>query len=167
MSEPGTFDRANAAQKLIRRLAASGPGSWVFARLMHHLDRPVHRLTRGRYTLSSLLSGLPVVMLTTVGAKSGHQRTVPLVGIPVPGGIAVVASNWGQYRHPAWYHNLRAHPDAQAVVEGALRPVRAVEADGERRASIWQQGLRVYPGFGQYERRASHRRIPIIVLEPR
>jgi deazaflavin-dependent oxidoreductase (nitroreductase family) len=166
MGEPITYDRANALQKLIRRLAASGPGSWVFARVMHHLDRPVYRATRGRHTVSSLLSGLPVVMLTTVGAKSGRSHTVPLVGIPVPGGIAVVASNWGQYRHPAWYHNLRAHPDAQAVVEGSVRAVRAVEADGERRASIWKQGLRVYPGFGQYERRAAHRRIPIMVLEP-
>ncbi len=165
MDQAITYDRANAVQKMIRRLAASGPGSWVFARLMHRLDRPVNRVTRGRYTLSSLLSGLPVVMLTTVGAKSGRSHTVPLVGIPVPGGIAVVASNWGQYRHPAWYHNLRAHPDAQAVVEGTRRHVRAVEADGERRAAIWNRGLRVYPGFGQYERRASHRRIPIMVLE--
>lgn len=166
MTDVITYDRANLVQRLIRRLAASGPGSWVFARVAQRLDRPVHRATRGRYTLSSLLSGLPVVMLTTVGAKSGRSHTVPLVGIPVPDGIAVVASNWGQYRYPAWYHNLRAHPDAQAVVDGHPRPVRAVEVDAERRAAIWAQGLRVYPGFGQYERRASHRRIPIMVLEP-
>lgn len=116
--------------------------------------------------LSGLISGLPVVMLTTIGAKSGRSHTVPLVGIPVADGIAVVASNWGQSRYPAWYHNLRAHPDAQAVVERTRRSVHAVEAAGERRAAIWKQGLLVYPGFRQYERRAAHRRIPIMILEP-
>src|SRR5947209_1572003 len=78
-----------------------------------HLDRPIHRLTRGRHTMGSLLSGLPVVMLTTTGARSGKPRTVPILGIPVQGGVAVIASNWGQQHHPSWYHNLRAHPEAQ------------------------------------------------------
>jgi deazaflavin-dependent oxidoreductase (nitroreductase family) len=80
--------------------------------------------------------------------------------------VAVIASNFGQYRHPAWYHNLRAHPDADVVIDGIHRRVRAVEADRERRMEIWQQGLRVYPGFGQYEKRASHRCISVCVLEP-
>ena len=166
MSEAITYDRANALQRFLRRFAASGPGSWLFARIMHHIDRPVHRLTRGRYTFASLVAGIPVVMLTTTGAKSGQLRTVPVLGIPVEGGVAIIASNFGQARHPAWYHNLRAHPDAEAVVDGARRRVRAVEADGERRAQIWQQGLRMYPGFDQYERRASHRHITVFVLEP-
>ena len=78
----------------------------------------------------------------------------------------MIASNWGQRRHPAWYHNLRAHPEAHVVVDGIGRRVRAVEADGERRGEIWQQGLRVYPGFAQYERRAAHRHISVFVLEP-
>jgi deazaflavin-dependent oxidoreductase (nitroreductase family) len=166
MSEPVSYDQANFVQKVLRRFAASGPGSWLFARILHRIDRPVHRLTRGRYTFASLLSGIPVVMLTTTGAKSGQPRTVPVLGIPVQGGIAIVASNFGQYRQPAWYHNLRAHPDAEVVVDGTHRRVRAVEADDQRRAQIWQQGLRVYPGFDQYERRAAHRRISVFVLEP-
>jgi deazaflavin-dependent oxidoreductase (nitroreductase family) len=166
MSDPITYDQANALQKVLRRFAASGPGSWLFARILHRIDRPVHRLTRGRYTFASLLSGIPVVMLTTTGAKSGQPRTVPVLGIPWQDGVAIIASNFGQYRHPAWYHNLRAHPDAEVVVDGIHRLVRAVETDGERRAQIWKQGLRVYPGFGQYERRASHRRISVFVLEP-
>jgi deazaflavin-dependent oxidoreductase (nitroreductase family) len=166
VSEPITYDRANAVQKVLRRFAASGPGSWLFARIMHHIDRPVHRLTRGRYTFASLVSGIPVVMLTTTGAKSGQPRTVPVLGIPTQGAVAIIASNFGQYRHPAWYHNLRAHPGAEVVVDGRHRRVRAIEADDERRAQIWQEGLRVYPGFGQYERRAAHRRISVFVLEP-
>jgi deazaflavin-dependent oxidoreductase (nitroreductase family) len=160
------YERANAAQKFLRRFAASGPGAWLFARIAPGLDRPIHRLTRGRHTLGSLLTGLPVVMLTTTGARSGQPRTVPVLGIPVAGGVAVIASNFGQRRHPAWYYNLRAHPDAEVFVDGTRRSVRAVDADGERRAEIWQEALRVYPGFAQYERRASHRRISVFVLEP-
>jgi deazaflavin-dependent oxidoreductase (nitroreductase family) len=166
MSEVIAYDQANWLQRILRRFAASGPGSWLFARVLHHIDRPVHRLTRGRYTFASLVAGIPVVMLTSTGAKSGQPRTVPVLGIPTNQGIAIVASNFGQHRHPAWYHNLRAHPDAELVIDGSHRRVRAVEAEGERRADIWQQGLRIYPGFEQYERRASDRRISIFVLEP-
>lgn len=160
------YDRANPVQKLLRRFAASGPGSWLFARIAHHLDRPVHRLTRGRYTVGSAITGLPVVMLITTGAKSGQLRSVPVLGIPFSGGVAVIASNFGQHRQPAWYYNLRANPDAQVIVDRVRRRVRAVEADADQRGEIWQEGLRVYPGFSQYERRASHRRISVFVLEP-
>lgn len=166
MPEPIFYDRANRFQKFMRQFAASGPGSWLFARIAHHLDRPVHRLTHGRHTVGSAITGLPVVMLTTTGARSGQPRTVPILGIPFSAGVAVIASNFGQHHHPAWYYNLRAHPDAQVVIDGVRRPVRAVEAEGDRRAEIWQEGLRVYPGFSQYERRASHRRISVFVLEP-
>jgi deazaflavin-dependent oxidoreductase (nitroreductase family) len=166
MSEPIAFDQANVFQKVLRRFAASGQGSWLFARVMHRIDGPVHRLTRGRYTFASLVSGIPVVMLTTTGAKSGRPRTVPVLGIPTEGEVAIIASNFGQHRHPGWYHNLRAHPDAEVVIDGNRRRVRAEEALGERRADIWREGLRVYPGFGQYERRASHRHISVFLLKP-
>jgi deazaflavin-dependent oxidoreductase (nitroreductase family) len=166
MSEPITYDQANVVQKVIRRFAASGPGAWLFARVLHRIDRPIHRMTRGRYTFASLVSGIPVVMLTTTGAKSGRPRTVPVLGIPTEGTVAIIASNFGQHRHPAWSHNLRAHPAAEVVIDGARHQVHAVEADGERRTQIWQEGLRVYPGFGQYERRASHRQISVFVLQP-
>ena len=167
MSEPTLFDQANLLQRLLRRFAASGPGSWLFARVLHRIDLPVFRATRGRHTFSTLVAGLPLVMLTTTGAKTGRPRTVPLVGIPVDGTVAVIGSNFGQQRHPAWYHNLRAHPDATAAIDGVRRPVRAVPAEGERRARIWQAGLQMYPGYAQYERRAAHRDITVFVLEPR
>ncbi|HEX4009344.1 MAG TPA: nitroreductase family deazaflavin-dependent oxidoreductase [Solirubrobacteraceae bacterium] len=166
MADPVAHDRANALQRFVRGFAASGPGSWLFARIMHHVDRPVARLTAGRHTLSGLVSGMPTVMLTTTGARTGRPRTVPVLGIPTSDGLAVIASNFGQHRHPAWYHNLCAQPRAEVTVDGRHRPVRAVEARGERRAQIWQLGLRVYPGFSQYERRAAHRDIGVFVLEP-
>jgi deazaflavin-dependent oxidoreductase (nitroreductase family) len=164
--EPLTYSQANRIQRGIRRFASGGPGSWLFARVAHRIDRPVYRLTRGRNTFASLMSGIPVVMLTTTGARSGQPRTVPVLGLPTDDGLVVVASNFGQHRHPSWYHNLRAHPEGEVAVNGAKRRFRAVEAEGERRERIWQEGLKVYPGFSQYERRASHRRLAVFVLEP-
>lgn len=166
MSDPIAYDRANVVQRLLRRFAASGPGSWLFALVLHRIDRPVYRLTRGRHTFSSLVSGLPVVMLTTTGAKSGKPRTVPVLGIPAEGSMAIIASNFGQEHHPAWYHNLQARPEAEVAVHGQRRRVRAAEAQGQQRALIWQNALRFYPGFSQYERRADHRRISVFLLQP-
>jgi deazaflavin-dependent oxidoreductase (nitroreductase family) len=156
---------ANLFQKHLRRFAASGPGSWLFARILHHIDRPVHRLTKGRHTFASLVSGLPVVMITTTGAKSGKPRTVPVLALPVDEGLAVVASNYGQHNNPAWYHNLRANPGGEWAWRGVRQGFRAVEATGERRARIWETGLKIYPGWTQYEKRAAHREITVFVLE--
>ena len=160
------YAQANPIQRGLRRLCATAPGSWLFARILHRIDRPVYQLTRGRHTIASLLTGLPVVMLTTTGARSGVPRTVPVLGLPTPEGLVVIASNWGQTRHPAWYYNLRADPRATVVVNGATRGVRAVVATEDRRARIWQEGLKVYPGWSHYERRAAHRDIAVYVLEP-
>ena len=147
MSEPLTYERANSVQKGLRRVAASGPGSWLFARALHRIDRPVYRLTRGRHTLASLLSGIPVVLLTTTGARSGRPRTVPVLGLPTADGLAVIASNFGQRRQPGWYYNLRANPEGSVAVNGRSHRFRAVEAEGDRRGRIWEEGLRVYPGW--------------------
>jgi deazaflavin-dependent oxidoreductase (nitroreductase family) len=159
------YKEANSLQRLLRKFAASAPGSWLFARILHRIDRPVYRMTKGRHTFASLLSGLPVVMLKTTGARSGLVRTVPVLGLPTEDGLAVIASNFGQRHHPAWYHNLRANPEGAVTVDGATHEFRAVEAEGERRARIWEHGLAVYPGWAQYERRASNRRICVFVLE--
>ncbi len=165
MTEPLTFERANAVQKALRRLAASGPGAWLFARVLHRIDRPVYRLTRGRHTFANLLSGIPVVLLTTTGARSGRPRTVPVLGLPTADGLAVIASNFGQQHQPGWYYNLRANPEGSVTADGRSRQVRAVEAEGDVRRRIWEEGLRVYPGWAQYERRAPHRRIAVFVLQ--
>jgi deazaflavin-dependent oxidoreductase (nitroreductase family) len=164
--DPFAFDRANVIQKALRRVAGSGLGSWLFARLLHRIDRPVYRLTGGRHTFASLVSGIPVVMLTTTGARSGRPRTVPVLGLPTDEGLAVIASNFGQRRQPAWYYNLRANPEGSVAVDGQSRRFRAVQAEGDRRRRIWDEGLRVYPGWSQYERRAQNRRIAVFVLDP-
>ena len=140
--------------------------SWVYVRVLHHVDRPIYRLTGGRQTFVSLATGLPVVMLTTTGARTGRQRVWPVLGLPDDDNLVVIASNWGQRHHPAWYHNLRAHPDAIVAVGGVTRRVRASEAIGEERERLWRRALAVYPGWAAYERRVRHRRIPVMVLTP-
>jgi deazaflavin-dependent oxidoreductase (nitroreductase family) len=165
VAEPLTYERANPVQRALRRVGATTAGSWLFARVLHHIDRPVYRLTRGRHTFASLATGLPVVMLTTTGARSGRPRSVPVLGLPTPDGLVVIASNYGQRGHPAWYYNLRSNPVGEVAVDGESRRFRAREAEGEQRARIWAGGLKTYPGWAVYERRASHRRIAVFVLE--
>jgi deazaflavin-dependent oxidoreductase (nitroreductase family) len=157
---------ANPFYRFMRRFAATAPVSWLFARTLHHVDRPVFRLTNGRHTFASLVSGLPVVMLTTTGARSGKRRTLPLLGFPDGGRMVVIASNYGQLHHPSWYYNLLAHPEAEIDVDGTRRRVVARETEGEERRRLWRRGLEVYPGWGGYERRAGGRSIPVIALSP-
>jgi deazaflavin-dependent oxidoreductase (nitroreductase family) len=107
-----------------------------------------------------------VVILTTTGAKTGQQRTSPMLGVPDGDNLVVIAANWGQPHHPAWYHNLCAHPLATVTVRGVYRRVRAEEASGDERERLWQLGREVYPGGVVYARRAANRRIPVMVLAP-
>jgi deazaflavin-dependent oxidoreductase (nitroreductase family) len=160
------YREANPIQRFMRWSAATAPMSWLYVGVLHHIDRPIYRLTRGRHTLVSLVSGLPVVMLTTTGAKTGQQRVWPVLGLPDGDNLVAIASNWGQHHHPAWYHNLRAHPEATVTVGGVARRVRAHEAIGEERERLWQRALEVYPGWAVYEWRVTHRRIPVMVLAP-
>jgi deazaflavin-dependent oxidoreductase (nitroreductase family) len=160
------WEEANALQRGVRRFAASGPGSALLSRMLDRLDRLTFRVTKGRHLASSLLSALPVAMVTTVGARSAQRRTVPLLAMPTDDGLAIIGSNYGKPKHPAWRHNLRANPDGEVDVEGRRWAFRAVEVDDERRDRIWQEALRTYPGFTTYAKRAAPRRISVFILEP-
>ena len=136
------FAEANVFQRALRRFAASGPGSWLFARILDPLDRLTFRATKGRHLFSSMLSALPVAMVTTTGARSGQSRTVPLLALPTEDGLAIIGSNYGQPKHPAWRHNLRANPEGEVDVEGGSgrsAPSRwrtsAASASGTRRCA--------------------------------
>jgi deazaflavin-dependent oxidoreductase (nitroreductase family) len=159
------YAETNWFRRTVRVSAALRPMSWFYARTLRRIDRFVYRLTRGRSTFSSLVAGVPVVMLTTTGAKSGQPRTLPVLGIPHDDSVVVIASNYGQYRNPAWYHNLRANPRATIAFEGVRREVVAHEMTGERER-WYARGIEIYPGRRQYRERAAHRRIPIIELRP-
>lgn len=131
------------------------------------LDRLVARVTGGRHTATSLITGLPVVTLTTTGARSGQPRQAILLGIPHEQGVVLVASNWGQARHPAWLHNLRANPCASLEVGGQPpRSYLARELQGAEREAMWQRAVALYPGYERYARRAGGRHIAVLLLSP-
>jgi deazaflavin-dependent oxidoreductase (nitroreductase family) len=140
--------------------------SWVNARVLHHIDRAVFRLSGERATFSSWITGFPVVMLTTTGAKSGVERTLPVVSWSDGDSLVVIASNYGRPRHPSWYHNLRANPHASVTVDGATREVEAREMTGEQRDAYYRQGIELNPAWRAYERWAAPRRIPVMRLDP-
>jgi len=158
-------DEANLLRRIIRRSAGWQPMSWLYARTLHLIDGAVFRITRGRATFTSWLADLPVAWLTTTGAKSGAQRTCPVVAIPAEDGrLVVIASNYGQHNNPSWYHNLRANPRVTVLFGDARRDMTARELDGEERAQWYERGIEIYPGWVQYRKRAAHRRIPVIEL---
>ncbi len=112
-----------------------------------------------------MLVGLPIVELTTTGARSGAPRTVPLVGLPDGDRLVVFGSSWGRPQPPGWHFNLLAHPDATIDRRGNRGAVRARLAAGPEREAYWARAVSVYPGYGEYQRRAG-RQIPVWVLEP-
>lgn len=160
------YVEANPTHRAIRRFAATRAGDWLFANVLRRLDGPVYRITSGRHTAANLLSGLPVVQLTTTGARTGRPRTVSVLGIPTSAGTAVFASNFGRVQQPGWYHNLRAHPGAAMTIRGRSTRVRAVEVGGAERDRLWRAGLAIFPGWAAYENRAGGRDIAVFLLVP-
>lgn len=158
-------EQASAFRMLMRRTVGTRPMAWLGARTLHHIDGLVYRLTRGRSTFSTWMSGLLVVMLTTTGARTGRQRTLPVLGIPDGENLIVIASNFGQQHHPAWYHNLRAHPRAWVAVDGVTQQVEAHVLSGQERDLWYERGIAINPGWVRYRERAA-RQIPVIRLEP-
>ncbi|MER6457034.1 nitroreductase family deazaflavin-dependent oxidoreductase [Streptomyces sp900105245] len=141
------------------RLVQKVSSTRLFARVAPHvipaLDRGVHRLTRGRVLLSAQL--LPGVILTTTGARSGLPRRTPLACMPQEDGCGwlLVGSNFGRTGHPAWTHNLLAHPDASINVEGRDVPVTARLLTGEERAAAWRSLLAFWPPYATYQTRVT------------
>jgi deazaflavin-dependent oxidoreductase (nitroreductase family) len=108
----------------------------------------------------------PMLLLDHVGARSGVRRTSPLVYTRVGGDYVLVASKGGHPRHPAWFHNLRAHPDTTIQVGRRTLPVHAHVASDDERARLWPRAVATYRGFAGYQDRAE-RTIPLVVLSPR
>lgn len=154
-------------QRLGQRFAATRAGSWFFSRTLHHVDRALLRVSSGRLSVPKLVAGLPVVRLTTVGAKTGEERTVPVLGLRDGDRWVLVASNWGGEDHPAWYHNLRATPEVELTHEDRTDRYVAREATEEEREEYWDRATELYLGFEPYRRRSGDRQIPVVVLTPR
>ncbi len=109
--------------------------------------------------------GLPSLLLTTTGRRSGLPRTVPLLYVPDGARYVVIASNWGQQHHPAWSANLLAEPDATVSIHGHDVAVRARLADPAERDRLWPSITRTWPAYDTYVER-SGRDIRVFLLEP-
>ncbi len=151
---------------VIKSLAAFRPVSWLLSQVLHHVDRLILQITSGRQTLTGLLTGVPVVWITTIGAKSGRPRTVPVLAVFDEDKVILIASNWGTPRHPAWYYNLRANPQATLTINDRTAVYTAREATQADRNKYWAQAVELYPGWQAYQQRAKNRQFPIIVLSP-
>ncbi len=133
-------------------------------RALGKLNVPVYRLTRGR--LMGKLGRAPVLLLTSIGRRSGQPRTAPVLYLADGERVVVIGSNAGNERAPAWSHNLQANPDAEVQIGGKVRQMRARIAAGEERAELWRRMNAQYAGFDDYEERTA-REIAVFVLEPR
>ncbi|MFQ5946362.1 MAG: nitroreductase family deazaflavin-dependent oxidoreductase [Anaerolineae bacterium] len=153
----------NLLMRAVFGLASSRPGTWLFLHVFPHIDRPLLRLSGGRLSLSL---GQPILLLTTRGARTGQPRSSPLMYVADGERVALIASNGGRPRHPAWYHNLRANPEATLTLRGETRRYRAREAAGAERQRLWAKAVGQYLGYATYQRRAGERPIPVMVLEP-
>lgn len=111
------------------------------------------------------LRGKPVIVLTTVGAKTGKLRKTPLMRVEHDGAYAVVASLGGAPRHPVWYHNLKAHPHVELQDGPTKRDYLAREVTGDEKATWWERAVAAWPDYASYQRRTT-REIPVFVLEP-
>lgn len=111
------------------------------------------------------VKGLPVLLLTTTGRKTGQTRAWP-VGYLVDGDhLLVSASANGQPAHPAWYLNLRTNPRVIVEIKGATRAMRAEVATGEERTRLWSRLVREYPFFAGFQHKTT-REIPVVILHP-
>src|SRR3954451_21920084 len=109
---------------------------------------------------------VPIVLVDHVGARTGKPRTSPLMCHQHDGVVAVAASKAGQPTHPAWFHNLLAHPETTIQTGAHVRKVRARVAAESERAQWWPRLVAKYPGYEFFQRRAEYRQIPIVLFEP-
>ncbi len=106
------------------------------------------------------------MMLTTRGARSGLERTVPLLAVPSGDDLAVLGTNWGGGSSPAWVHNLAASPVAVVEYREARADVRAERLHGAAAEEVWRRAAELYPGYAEYPRRAGTRDITVWRLVP-
>jgi deazaflavin-dependent oxidoreductase (nitroreductase family) len=131
--------------------------------LLWRFHRWVYRISGGR--VGGRLLGVPMLLLTTTGRRSGQPHTTALTYLTEGAHFVVVASNGGAPHHPAWLLNLRAHPEVQIQVGPTLHRVRAREAADPERQRLWTRMVQLYAGYGGYQARTT-RRIPVVILKP-
>jgi deazaflavin-dependent oxidoreductase (nitroreductase family) len=123
----------------------------------------VYRATGGK--LFGRMGKSPILLLNTVGRKSGKKRTSPLLYAMDGEDFVIIASKGGASAHPAWYLNLMANPEATVEIEDREVRIRAEEADSEEKSRLWQKMVEMYPAYDAYQEK-TEREIPLLVLRP-
>jgi len=147
-------------------LAATRPASWILARVLPYIDRVVLNLTRSRQTATEVLTGLPVLMLTTEGAITGRRYRTPLVYFREDQKYLLVATKFGQRENPGWYYNILANPEVEVTIDGMTSRYLGNEVIGSDRSNYWEMAVAHYPGYLNFQRRAVNRTIPLLLLSP-
>ena len=156
---------ANLYQRTVERIARTSLGARIFIPVATAIDRFVIRQSGGRLTSGMGTSwGRSICLLTTTGAKSGKSRSVPLLATEVGDDVVLIASQGGAPRSPAWYHNLKKHPECEIELRGERTRRLAREAELEERERLWAAACAIYPGYEAYQARTT-RRIPVMILE--
>ncbi len=159
--------RPNLARRSVQAFASTRGGAWTFSKTLAPMDRVVDRLTKGRTSLPWLLAGLPVLLVTTTGRKTGRPRATHLIAVPTGDTLALLGTNFGQSDTPAWVLNLEADPRATVTHRGVTRDVVARPATEDERIEVLANSAGVYGGYLKYQQRiAGHRRLRIFVLDP-
>ncbi len=148
---PSYLDLADRSWPVLRRLM--GAHTWIYRASGGHVG---HRLPFAP----------PMLLLDHVGARSSTKRTSPLVYVKDGQDVVIVASKGGFPKHPAWYHNLKAHPDTEVQIGTERRKVHARVATPQERPRLWGMAVDTYSGYAEYQERTD-REIPLVVLEPR
>jgi len=116
-------------------------------------------------TRGTTLRGMPIILLTTVGAQTGKLRKTPLMRVEHDGEYAVVASLGGAPKHPVWYYNLVKNPHVELQDGAVKRDYLAREVTGDEKAVWWERAVTAYPDYADYQKKTT-RQIPVFVLTP-
>jgi deazaflavin-dependent oxidoreductase (nitroreductase family) len=150
--------------KSLQAFAQTRFGGHLFISVFPAIDRALIPVTRSK--LSTGL-GQPIILLHTRGARSGAERTSPLLATKQGDLVVVIASKAGALKHPAWYHNVKADPEVEVTIGGRRVPMCAEIAQGGERDRLWAMACDNYTGYEIYQQRAGERVIPVVALRPR
>lgn len=146
------------------KVFTTGTGSAIWRAVVAPVEAPLMKVTRGRVRISF---SAPIVVLTSVGARSGERRDIPLAYFTDGEDVVLIASNYGGTRHPAWYHNLRADPSCELHIGERGGRFTAHEVVGADRDRLYALAIdRLNPVFALHEKRSGARTIPVMRLRP-
>jgi F420H(2)-dependent quinone reductase len=135
----------------------ASPWDWV--------RKDADRIIESGNTAGSEMKGKPVILLTTIGAKTGKIRKTPLMRVEHDGQYAIVASLGGAPKHPVWYYNIKAHPRVELQDGDVIKDYEAREVFGDEKTAWWDRAVAAWPDYAEYQTKTD-RQIPLFVLTP-